>query len=418
MTPKPRVLLVNQYFWPDMAATAQLLSDLAEDLVAAGWAVTALPGRGGYAPGRDGPLPNRERWRDIEIHRVWSTDLGRGSKVRRILDYATYFLSATKEVLFGPRHDAVVCLSTPPLVALLGLLAKWRGSRFMYKVEDLYPEVAVALGALRPRSPLTALLRFLTRRVLAGAEAAVALDSAMARSLKKRGARRVEVIPNWADGEAIGPDPEAGKRLRREEGISQDHFVVLYSGNLGMAHRFDAVIAAAHALAVKHKRVLFLFVGAGVRLEDVQHATASLATVRFLPYQPRERLGALYSAADLHLITLRDEISGLLVPSKYAACLAAGKPVLLVGGEGTDLHQEIGQRELGWVCPHHAPAVYEAIVQALDDRPALERMGRNGRATFEQRYSRSRSTGGWVQLLNELLTRRLPEPRGNSVAAP
>ncbi len=405
MTQRPRVLLVNQYFWPDMAATAQLLSDLAEDLVTAGWEVAALPGRGGYAPGRDGQLPRRESWRGIDIRRVWSTDLGRGSKLRRIVDYATYLLSAAKEVLFGPRHDAVVCLSTPPLVAILGLLARRRGSRFIYKVEDLYPDVAVALGALRPRSPLTAVLRTLAGRVLAGADAAVALDSAMAGSLIASGARRVEVIPNWADGEAIRPDPEAGKQLRRQEGLSQDHFVVLYSGNLGMAHRFDAVIAAAHALAVKHKRVLFLFVGAGVRLDEVRRATASLATVRFLPYQPRERLGALYSAADLHLVTLRDEISGLLVPSKYAACVAAGKPVLLVGGQGTDLHQEIGQRKLGWVCPHHAPAVYEAIVEALGNRPALVQMGRDGRAAFEARYSRSRSTAAWIRLLDELVER-------------
>jgi len=401
VTPQPRVLLVNQYFWPDMAATAQLLSDLAEELVEAGWTVTALPGRGGYAPGRDGQLPRREPWRGVDIHRVWSTDLGRGSKPRRLLDYATYFLSAAKEVLFGTRHDTVVCLSTPPLVALLGLLARWRGSRFIYKVEDLYPDVAVALGALGRRSPLTALLRGLAGRILAGADAAVALDSAMAQRLSERGARRVEVIPNWADGEAIRPDPEAGKTFRRQQGLSQDHFIVLYSGNLGMAHRFDAVLAAIHALAVSHKQVTFLFVGAGPRLQEVQRATAGLATVRFLPYQPRETLGALYSAADLHLVTLRDEVSGLLVPSKYAASLAAGKPVLLVGGDGTDLHREIRQMDLGWVCSHHAPEVVTAMRQALDDRRALERKGRDGRTVFDARYSRSRSTAAWIRLLNE-----------------
>src|SRR6185295_6774844 len=142
------LLLINQYFWPDRAATAQLLADLAEDLAAAGWTVTALAGRGTYAPGRAGPLPARERFGDVAVRRVRCTDFGRFSrfgKLGRIADYATFLLAAALGVLLGPRPDVVVCLSTPPFVALLGALARLRGARFVYKVEDLYPDVAIAL---------------------------------------------------------------------------------------------------------------------------------------------------------------------------------------------------------------------------------------------------------------------------------
>jgi glycosyltransferase involved in cell wall biosynthesis len=393
--------LVNQYFWPDMAATAQLLTDLAQDLTAAGWRVTALPGRGSYAPGRQGALPHRECWGGIEIRRLWCTDLGRGSKLRRLLDYGTYFLSSAAYLLFGRSATVVVCLSTPPLIAVLGLLARLRGAKFVYKVEDLYPDVAVALGTLGPRSPISTLLRRVGRAVLSRAHAAVALDGAMARTLQERGARRVEIIPNWADGSAIYPAPEDGSQFRRDHDLG-DGFIVLYSGNLGMAHRFDAVTDAARTLAASNPEVLFLFVGAGVRLASVREATRDLGNVRLLPYQPRERLRALYAAADLHLITLRDEVSGLLVPSKYSASLAAGKPVLLVGGRGTDLHDEIGREGLGWVCSHDSRAVATAVREAQSRHRGADSPPSVARRLFERRYSREQATGGWIRLLGDL----------------
>lgn len=399
--PSPRrVLLLNQYFWPDRAATAQLLADLAEDLAAAGWEVTALAGRATYAPGRPGPLPARETWNGVAIRRVACTNFGRRSKIGRLADYASFFLSAALAVATGPRADVAVCLSTPPLVAVLGLLARLRGARFVYKVEDLYPDLAVALGALSAGSFVAGLLRRLSSFVLSRADAAVALDGAMAASLRRRGARRAEVIPNWADGRAVLPDPAAGERFRRENGLQQ-HFVLLYSGNLGLAHRFDAVAGAFRGLAVSAPRITWLIVGDGPRLPEVREQVAGLSDVRFLEYQPRESLGALYNAADVHLVTLRDEVAGLLVPSKYAAALAAGKPVLVVGGAGTDLHAEVAERKVGWVCPHDPAAVAAALRQAAADPEEVRARGRAARALFEEKYSRALAFQAWARLLSE-----------------
>lgn len=395
------LLLINQYFHPDMAATAQLLSDLAEDCARSGFRVRAVASRGAYAPGRDGRLGRRELWRGVEIRRVPASDLGRRRLSGRMADYSTFLGSATAALLFGRRADVVVCLSTPPLVAALGLVARAKGSRFVYKVEDLYPEVAVALGTLRPGGLAARFLSWASRRLLARADAVVALDGAMAEALRARGARRVEVIPNWADGEAIRPDRAAGRRFREEEGLG-DRFVVLYSGNLGLAHRFDRVCEAVRELGRETPEALFLFVGGGPRLPEVRESLAGLANVRFLPYQPRRRLGELYSAADLHLITLRDEVAGLLVPSKYAAALAAGRPVLLVGGEGTDMQREIRTGGLGWVCPHEGRAVARAIREAQSNRKRASEMGSRGRQLFAARYSRRVCVGRWLELLSDL----------------
>jgi colanic acid biosynthesis glycosyl transferase WcaI len=393
-----KILLVNQYFWPDMAATAQLLADLAEDLVSAGHEVTALAGRGTYVADGDGPLPRRGEHAGASIRRVWCTNFGRGHASGRVLDYATYFLMAALTVLLGARQDAVVCLSTPPLVAALGLLARLRGTKFVYKVEDLYPDVALALGTFKAGSVAARVFTALSHTVLQRADVVVALDEGMARSLRERGAGRVEVIPNWADGQAIRPDREAGEAFRRKHGL-EGRFVVLYSGNLGLVHRFDAVVDAARTLAKREPQVLFLFVGGGPRCAEVHDAARELPNVRFLPYQPRESLTGLFNAAEVHLVTLRDEVAGLLFPSKYAAALAAGRPVLLVGGRGTGMRAEIDREGIGWRCDHDGEAVCASVMDACRAPARRAEMGSRARSLMERKYERKLCTRRWAELL-------------------
>ncbi len=436
-----RVLLVNQYFWPDRAATAQLLADLAEDLAASGWQVTVVAGRGSYAPGREGKLPTHEVYRGVAIRRVWCTDFGRGRTLGRLADYATFMVTAAACLALSkwgkatspapselgrvpprsarstprsvgsadtdPGRPVVVCLSTPPLVALLGLLARLRGAAFVYKVEDLYPDVAVALGTFGATSLPARGFGWLSRLLLRRADAVVALDGGMREILAARGARRVEVIRNWADGRALPPDPEAGRRFRAEHGLN-GQFVVLYAGNLGLAHRFDAVVAAARLLeglpwaAADGREVRFLFVGDGPRLAEVRRGCEGLARVSFLPYQPREALPALYNAADVHLVTLRDEVAGLLVPSKIAAALACARPVVLVGATAGTVAAEIRRAGAGWCCPHDAEQVATLLARLAADPAAVAAAGQRAHALFRMGYDRTEATGRWRTLLAEI----------------
>ncbi|MGD1149532.1 MAG: glycosyltransferase family 4 protein [Thermoanaerobaculaceae bacterium] len=403
-----RILLINQYFRPDVAATAQLLAELAEDLSAGGAEVTALTGRGSYVPGRAEKLPRREEWRGVEIRRVWCTSFGRKSTLGRLSDYLTFLTSAKLVVLFGRRRDVVVCPSTPLLVAVLGLLARLRGARFVCKVEELYPDVAIMLGTMHAGSLVARWSGALSRLLLRRADAVVALDEGMAAVLAERGAQRVVVIPNWADGRAIRPDPEAGALFRRNRALD-GRFVVLYSGNLGLAHRFEEMVGAAAILSELKTRVLFLFVGGGPRLDEVRAATRDAPNVRFMPYQPLERLRALYAAADLHLVTLRDEVSGMVVPSKYPAALAAGKPVLLVGGRGTEMRREIERLGLGWCCDRDSEAVSDAIVEACRPSTRLEAMGAKARRLLEEKYERRLCTRRWAELIASVLDSKRSE---------
>jgi len=341
---------------------------------------------------------------------VRCTSFGRGSTLGRVADYLTFLAGAKLAVLFGRRRDAVICLSTPPLVGVLGLLARLRGARFVYKVEDLYPDVAIMLGTLQAGSLIARSSSALSRLLLRRADAVVALDEGMAEVLRERGAERVEVIPNWADGRAIRPDAEAGSMFRREHGL-EGRFVVLYSGNLGLAHDFTAVTDAARTLAEVEPRLLFLFVGGGPRLAEVRAAAHDHANVRFMPHQPRENLRGLFNAADVHLVTLRDEVSGMVVPSKYPAALAAGKPVVLVGGLGTGMHDEIERENLGWCCKHESAAVRAALLDACRHTEALDGMGARARRLLETKYERRLCTRQWAEVLSRVLqSKKVPEP--------
>jgi glycosyltransferase involved in cell wall biosynthesis len=287
------------------------------------------------------------------------------------------------------------------MIATLGRLSQLKGSRFVYKVEDLYPDVAVALGTFKKGGIADRFFSQLSDLLLKNADAVVALEERMATILRGRGARRVEVIPNWADGDSIRPDPDAGSNFRQRHDLD-DRFVILYSGNHGLAHRFDAVCKAASRLQEDAHDVVFLFVGGGPRREDVKVATKGLNNVRFLPYQPREELNELYNAADIHLVTLRDEVAGLLVPSKYPAALAAGKPVLLVGGSGAEIYSEIENERIGWSIPHRSDEVYRVVTSAVNSRSELDSTARRARSLFDRKYAMGICTDKWRRLLGEV----------------
>ena len=331
-----RVLLLNQVFHPDVAATGQLAADLAEDLVAAGHEVTVVTGRGAYAGGERWPA--RERWRGIEIERVRATSLGKGTLVRRAVDAATFYLAAAWRLLAGPRPDVILAMSTPPLVASAAALARrLRGVPFVYWVQDVYPDLAVAFGVLRPGGLACRLLEAASRFTTASADAVVVLGDAMARRLEAKGvpASRLRVVPNWADGAAVVPLEAAANPFLRDHGL-QGQRVVLYSGNMGRAHDVGTLLQLARSMPDR-AGVTFLFIGDGHLRGEVEAASRELPNVRLLPYQRRDDLSRSLSAGDVHLVTQRPETLGLLEPSKFYGALAVGRPVLFLGGREYEL---------------------------------------------------------------------------------
>jgi glycosyltransferase involved in cell wall biosynthesis len=395
-----RVVLLNQYYAPDEAATAQLLADVGAGLCKRGHEVVAVCSRRSYAD-PDRTYPARDTIDGVEIRRAWATGFGRASKLGRVLDYGTFLLGAARLMLFQRRPDVVVSLSTPPLVALLGwLAARLRGARTIYWVMDVYPDVAYELEVIRRGSLVGRLLGRVSRFLLRRSDRVVALGETMAARLQAQAQSDIEVVHNWADEDVIRPRALRQHPLRQRWGWD-GRFVVLYSGNMGLAHEFETVLAAAERLR-DDPGILFAFVGGGPRRRRVEAEVGrrGLGNVEFRPYVARSDLGDSLTAADAHLVTLRPGCPGLLVPSKIYGILAAGRPTLYVGPSEGEIWEIVSTGTCGACLPCGADERLARAIRAYRDETArCEADGRRARELFEARFTKERGVREFVGIV-------------------
>ncbi|MCU1245162.1 MAG: putative colanic acid biosynthesis glycosyl transferase [Acidobacteria bacterium] len=391
-----RIVFVNRYFHPDHSATSQMASDLAFHLQNRGWDVAAISSRQRYDE-PEASLPSRSIEQGVEVRRVWSSRFGRANLLGRAVDYATFYVSAFLAMLReGGRGTVLVALTDPPLLSVAAALAaNLRGTTLVNWTQDLFPEVARALGVRAPR-----ILERLRDWSLRRARTNVALGELMADRIRGRGAQAI-VQHNWAT-DALQPVARETNPLRSEWALG-DRFVAGYSGNLGRAHEFEAIAGAVRAMP----DVAFLFIGAGAQLERVQRETAGAANVTFRPYQTRRRLSDSLSVADVHLVSLQPALEGLIVPSKFYGILAVARPVIFIGASGGELARLIGEHGCGLVvAPGDADGLAEAIRRLAADPALAADMGRRGRALYEARFAPELALAGWEHILQQSIEER------------
>jgi glycosyltransferase involved in cell wall biosynthesis len=363
-----RVTFVNRYFHPDHSATSQIASDLAFHLAQRGWDVAAITSRQRYDDPRARLASSTAN--GVRIERVWSTRFGRGGLAGRAFDYLSFYASAFF-AMRRERDSILVAMTDPPLLSVVAALA---GKRVVNWVQDLFPEVAESLGIRAP-----GVLRKLRDWSLRRARANVVLGDLMAARVPKG-----VIIHNWADAHL---HPVAGANAK---------FTVGYSGNLGRAHEFDAIIGAMHRLP----DVRFLFTGGGAQLEAVKRAAS--ANAEFRPYAPREQLSESLSAADAHLVSLQSSLEGLIVPSKFYGVLAVARPVLFIGARDGELARILDQHRCGIViAPGDVEGLTSAIATLARDREAAAEMGRRGREAYLAHYAPQHAFAKWERVLTE-----------------
>ncbi len=406
-----RILLLNQAYAPDHAATAQHAHDLARHLVAAGHEVTAVASRSVYGE-RGAALPRRETLDGVRVERVGSSLFGKAGLLARAIDFGLFWLAAAWRVLRLPRQDALVCLTTPPFIVLVGLLARGlKGGRVVLWSMDLYPDAPIAFGAMRASHPLAGIAARIDRFCLRRADAVVALGCCMRERLLAKGvpAERLHTIGVWSDEEEVAPTPREGNRYRAEWGIGE-RMLVMYSGNFGLGHDVETFLDAAARL-LEEDRIRFAFVGGGKRKAEVERRVreGSLRNCILAPYQPRERLGELLSAADLHLVTIRPGVEGIMVPSKFYGIMAAGKPAILVGGPQGEIARTIAEEACGAVvAAGDAEGLAAALRRRLEEPPLREEEGRRGREALRLRHARRIRCEAWRRLLESLAEEARP----------
>jgi colanic acid biosynthesis glycosyl transferase WcaI len=407
------LIFLNRYFYPDQSSTSQMLSDLAFALAAKGERITVITSRQRYdVPGER--LPPRETIGGVEVFRVWTSRFGRGKLIGRAVDYATFYVSAALTLWRLARaRDIIIAKTDPPMLSVVvAPITHWRGARLVNWLQDLFPEVAEAVGLDRHHLPrfVYDALRVPRNWSLRSAALNLALGDRMAEKLATFGVapNRISIIHNWADGDLTKPVAPEDNPLRREWNLD-GKFVVGYSGNLGRAHDYHTLLDAIRRMegvTLGSSEILWLFVGGGALHSPFasELRARGLKSVVFKPYQPRDRLAQSLSAPDVHLVCLRPDLEGLIVPSKFYGIAAAGRPTIFIGDLDGEIARIVRRRDLGFAVKQGDGAGLAAAVFALARDPHLCReIGARARQVCEGEFEKQIAIDRW-----ELLMARLP----------
>ena len=397
------VLLLNQYFPPDTAATATYGAAIAK-VLAERHRVTVLAGRPSYDPlKRHAPcLFTRERESNLVIERVGSTAFPRQRMKGRLSNYLSYL------GLAGPRAvslnvDVVLAMSDPPVEGIFGAaVAKFLGRPFVYNIRDLYPDMALAANILH-RGFWTDVWEQWHRRALRQADLVIVLGEDMRQRLAAKGIdpAQITVIRDAVSfPEAI---PRAEENIVREiRGPFQ--FVLVHAGNLGFSGSWLTLVRAAQILEAQN--VGLVFIGDGSMKEQVRQFARNCANVRFLPFRPASDLPAIMAAGDLHVVTIRRGLEGMVVPSKMYNILAYGRPILAVASEKADVSRLALQHGFGMVAdPDDSTHVAESIRSVLSTPERLHDMSRAAR-TLAKIFDQSHELGRFVDAIEEVADRQ------------
>ena len=399
-----RLIFVNRFFYPDHAATSQLVSDLAFKCVEWGYEVAVVTSRQRYDDASV-RLPEYEVAKGVRIFRISGTHFGRHSGPGRVLDYVSFVYGARKRLKeLVTRNTIVVAKTDPPMLGMfLAPVVLGRGGILVNWLQDVFPETLTALHPSRVLRAGLAPLRFLRNQGLKSAVLNVAIGRRMRDYLLSEGirTRRLGVIRNWPHDseEAAGAEAE----LEQKWGLG-DRFVVGYFGNLGRVHEYETILGAMMAVE-PDPGIVFLFVGGGALLERLKAKVEEYGLRNFVhrDYVPREELPAALKVADVHLVVLQPALEGFVVPSKFAGVVAAGRPVLYIGDPRGEIGTMVRKGQCGQVVGIGDSERLGGAIRELAGDPALASgMGQAALRVYDRFYRSEMLFGQWRKVFDKL----------------
>ncbi len=392
-----KLLILNQYFLPDQAATAQLLGQLAAHLTQ-NHEVHVVCGTPTYDPD-----PTLKPHPKIVVHRVPLFGQNRSSLFFRLLNYVLFLGGAFWKTFSLPKYDVIMAWSDPPIIGVVaGWLRKFKGSKFLFVSQDVYPEIAIAAGRMNNWLSLS-ILKKASAFILRSADHVVVVGHDMRERLIQKGVpgNRLSVIPNWQDLESLRPG--LGADFRKSHGIAEEDLLIMHSGNIGVSQDFDTLLEAADQTK-EEEHIRFLIIGNGNRKEYLKQEIQkrNLHNIRLLPYQPKGMLAESLGSADLHYVSLLPAFDGYIVPSKIYGVLAVGRPVLVNMSESNDVAKIVQEAGCGMVCGPHVNRLVDFLRDAVHKRDELKRLGENGRTWIEQNGGHEHAFESYETVLKEI----------------
>jgi len=397
------IVLLNQFFPPAQAPTGILLANLASELAGRGHTVTVIASAAGYG---DDTGPARGEGKGVHVVRAEPSGRHRNGIAAKMGDYLSFARGAWWELSHLPKTpDALVCMTTPPFIGLLAArLRKQQGIPYLLWCMDLYPEALQANGFLRDWNPLKPVLKALAREERRHASHVVALGPDMASLLAASGAAHIAEIPVWSSLAVSAAVQAEARALRRSRGWTADEVVFLYSGNMGRAHRAEEFAALAVRLRGSVPCCRFVFSGGGPLRAEWERRWGNLFT--FIPSAPAGSCAAHLLAADVHLVSQQPEWMGVVVPSKFQAACALGRPVVFAGPPQSAVGAWIAESGVGWTIPPGESAAVERVAQEIPDASARIAKGRCATRLFEQRFTRATQCAKLIEQIEEVVKER------------
>lgn len=402
---RPKATVLYHYFYPDDVVSARHYEDFCLGLVERGWDVEVMPCNRGCRDERQ-KYPRREQWSGILIRRVWRPRFRQSSASGRLLNAAWMILAWSLSLVFRRRRNLpdVLVVGTDPI---LSVVTAWIVKCFRPSIQvahwcfDLYPEAAEAEGMLRVNGWLARTVKRMTGRGYRSCSLLADLGGCMGERLSRyrSGARHVTLTP-WALTEpALVVEPDAATR---GELFGEASLGLLYSGNFGRAHTCDEFLALARTL--RGESIHFCF---GVRGNQADKLRGSVGpaegNVSFAGFAPEGLLEKRLGAADIHLVSLRSEWTGVVVPSKFFGSLAAGRPVVFAGSSDSAVARWIREYGVGWVLDQESiSGVADELRRLLANPTELHSLRRHCHEVYQQHFARGHVMDMWDKELRAM----------------
>ena len=400
------LIFFSQLYSPDNATTAIIMSDLAEDLASYGQNVKVICAQPTYLVKKKSP--KREVRNNVNIRRVWTFLFDKNKNLGRMLNSLSCFFVMLAS-LFETEKEALLVFNTnPALLPLLGVIGrKLKKQRYVILIHDLWPELPAHTGMIRKGGLLYRIIDFLITMSFRHASGIIVLSNVMKKRVLHKipgAANKIYVIHNWADANRIFPVAKENNQMINGLGLNNKK-IVMYSGNLGRYQPLEVMIDTANELKSR-KDILFLFVGNGGKKAKIQNMAEDLKldNVKFLPFQPQERLSESLSMADVSLMGIYPENEGVIMPSKLYSLLAVGRPIICVSDPESEVADILEQADAGIQSSVNDPKeLAKNILAIVDDPEKAVKMGQNGKTYFLEHFERKIITKQWYNLLNEVI---------------
>lgn len=403
-TPENTLWILTEVYYPEDISTGYYLTAIAEG-IAKNRTVKVITGQPKHMS-RGLKAPKHEIHNSVEIFRAGGTTFDKNVFVFRLINMFTIGLSVfAKSLKLFKKGDNVMVVTAPPSLPVTTALACLiKGASYTICVQDSYPEILVAVGAAKADSLFVNFVNHVNRWVYKHASKIIVMGRDMKELFEKKTAGLdipVVVIPNWADLETIHPTPRNENPLLKELQI-EDKFVFMYAGNIGHPTDVETIIAAAEKL-IDREEFHFVFIGAGVKKPWLEKTVAdkSLKNVTVLDYRPRSEQNVFLNACDVGLVALIKGMWGTAMPSRTYNIMAAGKPILALTDEGSELARVIDEEGIGL---HLVPGDADLLVQKIEEiyamRDQFPQMGKRARAAAEVKYSTEKAVEDYANAVS------------------